>query len=105
MISKDLNKGKKTNPYVIVRSESAGVFAGYLSERTALGVTLTNCRRLWFWSGAASLSQMAVSGVSKPNDCKFSVVTQKHEIMKICEILYPTIEAKKNIESVPEWKA
>ena len=48
--------------YVIVRTYSAGVFAGNLKSRDGKEVTLTNARRLWYWSGAASLSQLAVAG-------------------------------------------
>lgn len=32
---------------------------------------LKNARRLWYWDGAASISQIAVDGVSKPENCKF----------------------------------
>ena len=51
--------------HCIVRTQSAGVFAGTLQSREGQEVTLTDARRLWYWDGAASLSQLAVSGVSK----------------------------------------
>ena len=48
-------------PYVIVRTYSAGVFAGYLKERNGREAVLLNARRLWqFFS--ASLSELAQSG-------------------------------------------
>jgi hypothetical protein len=57
--------GKK----VIIRSDRAGVFFGTLSEKNGSEVTLTNCRRLWYWDGAASLSQLAVDGTCAGSNC------------------------------------
>jgi hypothetical protein len=45
-----------TDNYVIVRTHSAGVFAGNLIKRSGQEVELANVRRLWYWKGAASLS-------------------------------------------------
>lgn len=42
--------------YVICRTYSAGVFAGYLESRNGQEVVMRNARRLWYWDGAASLS-------------------------------------------------
>lgn len=41
--------------YVIVRTYSAGVFAGNLKSRNGKEVELTDARRIWRWAGAASL--------------------------------------------------
>lgn len=57
--------------YVIVRTYSAGVFAGELESRTGQEVVLRNARRIWYWSGAASLSQLAMEGTKDPANCKF----------------------------------
>lgn len=91
-------------PYQIVRASSAGVFAGYVEKRTGQEVVMRKVRRIWFWSGAASLSQMAVDGVSHPEKCKFSVVVDREEIFEVIEILDCTQKAKKSIEEVFEWK-
>jgi hypothetical protein len=37
--------------YVIVRTYSAGVFAGQLESRNGREVILRNARRIWYWSG------------------------------------------------------
>jgi hypothetical protein len=68
----------KEGDYVIVRTYSAGVFAGTLRERNGKEVTLHNARRIWYWAGAASLSQLAQSGTSKPNQCKFPEPNGSH---------------------------
>ena len=53
----------KSLPYVVVCTYSAGVFAGNIKSRKGQEAELTNARRLWYWDGAASLSQLAVDGV------------------------------------------
>ena len=90
--------------YVIVRTYSAGVFAGYLESRKGKEVKLSNARRLWYWEGAASLSQLAVDGVSKPENCKFPVEVPSVELMEAIEILPVSDKAKKSIASVKIWK-
>lgn len=96
---------EKTKKYVIVRTYSAGVFAGYLKARKGQEVVLTNARRIWKWSGAASLSELAVSGTKKPAGCKFPVAVSEVELLQAIEILTVSPIAKKSIENVPLWKA
>ena len=62
---------KPSGNYVVVRTYSAGVHAGYLKSKEGKNVVLENTLRLWYWRGAASLSQVAGSGITNPNDCKF----------------------------------
>lgn len=94
----------KTKRYVIVRTYSAGVFAGNLESREGKEVVLTDARRLWYWAGAASLSQMAVKGTSRPKECKFPVAVPRVELTEAIEILDVTPDAEKSIKAVPEWK-
>jgi len=93
------------SPYVIVRTYSAGVFAGYLESRNGKEATIRDARRLWYWSGAASLSQLAEEGVSKPADCKFPCEVDKLEVTEVIEILSCTEKARENIANVPVWSA
>lgn len=99
-----VKKKKSKSSYVIVRTYSAGVFAGEIVSKDGKSVVLKNARRLWYWDGAASLSQLAVEGVSKPSTCKFAVPVNV-ELTEAIEILQVTPEARENIEKVPEWKA
>jgi hypothetical protein len=89
--------------YVIVRTYSAGVFAGYLESRNGKEVVLTDARRLWYWDGAASLSQLAMEGVSKPENCKFPCEVTRVELLETIEILDVTEKAKESIKNVPVW--
>lgn len=91
-------------PYKIVRTYSAGVFAGYLESRNGKEVVLRDARRLWYWKGAASLSQLAVDGVKYPDQCKFPVAVPRVELTEAIEILDVTPMAKECILSVPVWK-
>ena len=91
-------------PAVIVRSPSAGVFAGYLVEQKERVVKLLGCRRIWYWSGAFTLSEMSKDGVSKPNDCKFSDIVDEHLILDASEVIYMTQKSAKQIFSIPPKK-
>ena len=90
--------------YVVIRSRDSGVHAGYLDERDGSEVTLINSRRLWYWEGAATLSQLAMEGVSKSSGCKFAVALPCITVLGICEIIPATEAARNSIEGVPEWK-
>ena len=90
--------------YVIIRSVNAGVFAGYLTSKEKDEVIMINTRRLWYWDGAASLSQLATEGVTKPENCKFSVVVSNQIILGVCEIISTTEKAKNQIEGIKSWK-
>lgn len=89
--------------YVIVRTYSAGVFAGYLEERKGQEVVMRKARRLWQWSGAASLSQLAMEGTNNPSGCKFPIAVDRVELLQAIEILDCTKKAQKSIEGVPVW--
>jgi len=91
-------------PYVIVRTYSAGVFAGYLKDRKKDEATLINARRLWYWDGAASLSQLSKDGVSKPENCKFPCEVERVLLLGVVEILNVTQKAKKSISGVKIWE-
>ena len=97
-------KSTSTGKYVIVRTYSAGVFAGTLESRNGREVVLRDARRLWYWSGAASLSQLAQEGTSDPGNCKFPIPVDRVELLEAIEILDVTPTGRKSIESVPVWK-
>lgn len=93
-------------PYVCIRSYSSGCHCGYLKSESedSRKVELVRARRLWYWSGASSLSQLAMEGVKNPNDCKFPCEVDSIKIMEVCEIIQMTDKARKSIQGVKEWK-
>ncbi len=90
--------------YVIVRTYSAGVFAGNIISRNGQEVILENGRRLWYWDGAASLSQLAEEGTKKPHNCKFPQEVKRVELLNAIEILDVSEEAEKSIKGVSPGK-
>ena len=91
--------------YVIVRTYSAGVFAGNLIKKEGQEVTLHNARRIWYWDGAASLSQLAMEGTSKTQNCKFPCEVVEIILTQAIEIIPCTKKAQESIKGVKEWKA
>jgi hypothetical protein len=90
--------------HAIVRTQSAGVFAGYIKERNGKEGTLLNARRIWYWDGAASLSQLAIDGTSLPDKCKFPAPVPSVILTEIIEIIPTTEKAKISIDEVKIWK-
>ena len=94
------------NTKYIIRADRAGVFFGNVedySPETGV-VTMTNCRRVWYWDGAASLSQLATEGTNNKRECKFTVTVAQMMIAGVIEIIPCTDAAVKSINGVSEWK-
>ena len=105
-IREDVKDSKELcdDKYVIVRTYSAGVHAGYMKNRKGKEVILERARRLWYWKGAASLSQLSVDGVANPDECKFPCEVAEITLTEAIEIIPCTKKAKKSIAEVPVWK-
>lgn len=90
--------------YCMVRTYSAGVFAGTVKSRDGKEAVLTDARRIWYWKGAASLSQLATSGTSLPKQCKFPEPVSEVLLTEVIEIIPITDKAKDSISKVPVWQ-
>lgn len=93
--------------YSIIRTHSAGVWMGVIKSLNGSVAVITEARRLWYWSGAASLSQLAIEGTKKPNDCKFAMIITDEDgvyLPQVIEVLPCTKIASDNIKAVKEWK-
>ena len=97
-------KESMAEDYVIVRTTSAGVFAGYLKKKEGREVELISARRLWYWSGAASLSQLAMEGVKNPDKCKFPCEVNSVTLTEVIEIIPCTAKAQESIKGVKIWQ-
>ena len=95
---------KQDNNFYIVRGDRSGVFFGNIANRKGQEVELTNVRRLWYWDGAASISQLAQEGVKRPSGCKFTMTSPSITILDAIEINPCTEAAVEVIKGVPEWK-
>ena len=92
------------NQYFIVRGDRSGVFFGNIKERNGQEAVLTDVRCIWYWSGAASIIQLAAEGTKEPNDCKFTMPVDELVITDAIEIIPCTDIAVKSIKEVKEWK-
>jgi hypothetical protein len=94
----------KKGDYIICRTYSAGVFAGTLVSKKGQEVVLKNARRLWYWDGAASLSQLSQEGVTKPENCKFPCEVPSVIVTQAIELLPVSKQARQSIAKVAIWK-
>lgn len=90
--------------YYIVRGNNSGVFFGNIENRNGTEVTMTNVRRLWYWDGAASISQLAQEGTVCPQNCKFTVAVDEILVLDAIEIDKCTDNAVDSIQNVKIWK-
>lgn len=90
--------------YYIIRADRAGVFFGQIKHKEGGEVTMQNVRRLWYWDGACSLSELATNGTKKPGNCKFTVTVESMTILGVIEVIKCTDKAVKSIKAVEEWK-
>jgi hypothetical protein len=89
----------------MVRTQNAGVFAGTVRSRDGGEITLTDARRIWYWAGAASLSQLALEGTSRPKECKFPAPVTEVMLLGVIEIIPISDSAAASIAKVPAWVA
>ena len=94
----------KKEQYYIIRCAQAGVFFAKIAERRRDEADLVDCRRLWYWDGAASLSQLATEGVHAPKNCKFTVTVPEMTVLGVIEIIPCSERAVESINGVREWK-
>lgn len=90
--------------YVIVRGNRSGLFAGTLAGMERGLTWLTDCRRLWYWDGAASDFQIATDGTKRPDNCQFTVTVAEIILTDVIEIIPATETAEKCIKEIKEWK-
>jgi hypothetical protein len=96
---------KTTEKRKIVRTYSAGVFFAIVHKRNGKEAVLRDARRLWYWAGAASLSELAERGTSAPTQCKFPISVEEIVVTEVIEILSVTPKAAATIDGVVPWTA
>lgn len=98
----------KKLPFVIIRGTAAGVHAGELVslDKATRSCVLRHARRIWHWSGAATLSELAVYGAKNAMACKFGAAVEHQEIVgDVAEVIYCQAAGAKMIREQPEWRA
>ena len=103
--TKNVKVNTKGLSYCIIRTYSAGVFAGWIDRKIkGQEATIYDSRRLWYWKGANSLSQLANDGVQNPTECQFAQVVAETDLKQIIEIIPITEKGKKSLDEVKVWQ-
>jgi hypothetical protein len=88
----------------MVRTYSAGVFYGLLEKKVGKEGLIRNARRVWYWKGAASLSQLVTEGTKNPSECRFPCAVDSVELSEIIETIPMTQKAIESLNGVPVWQ-
>lgn len=92
----------------IIRSYGAGVFFGYVAEQNSelngVNITLKQAKRIHYWDGACSLTQLALEGTKAPQNCRITDAVESQFIANVIEIIPMTKKASKNLDEVKIWK-
>lgn len=67
-----------------------------------LSVTLKNSRRIHYWKGACSLSQVAMDGIGTG---RVAIELPEIQIENVIEIIPMTESAIENLKNQPVWKS
>ena len=89
--------------YTMTRTEKAGVFYGIIKARDGDTLILKNARRVWYWEGAATLSELATRGTSCPDKCKFPCPVEEVTLHNVIEEIPVSEVAKITLDEVMEW--
>ena len=105
-INKDAEP-KENMPYVLVRSDRAGVFIGYLKSKevgSQISVVLVDSRNIFYWNGASGISQIAEEGIKDHESSKITIPVRLREINGVIEIIHISEKAKINLDKIEPWK-
>ena len=82
--------------FVIARTYSAGVHCGTLEECNGTAVLLSNARRIWQWTEAFTLNEIANSGCGESS--RISQPVPKILLTQAIEIIPCTKKAQTNLK-------
>jgi len=83
--------------YFVVRADRAGVFCGNIKSRTDGSVVMTNVRKIYYWTGACAVEQIAQKGVGAGS--KLTVTVPEMEIANPIQVIPCTNEAEMNLKN------
>jgi len=91
--------------YCVVRTYSSGVHIGYVKDfgvKNPQHALLIKSRRLHYWDGACSLSQVAMDGVN--DSSRIAVELPEIELTDVVEVIPCSAEAAEFFKLAKEWK-
>lgn len=96
---------KTTSGYSIIRCDRSGVFLGRVTKESGQRLEIEDCRRLYYWDGAATCSQLSIDGVSKPENCRFPEAEPFKIVLDAIEIIPASEKAVASLQGVSVWRA
>jgi len=90
--------------YVIVRSNLAGIFFGILLKKNKTELILKNARKFYYFSGANTVEDLAITGALNKENCKMTVEVPEIVISEYVQILPCSKIAITQNKSIPIWK-
>lgn len=95
---------KFINKYCIVRGDRSGVFFGIVKSVNGQMVEMESVRKLYYWDGAFCVEGLAEGGVSRPQNCKFTVVIDNSVITDAIQFIPCTQKAIDSLSGVKAWQ-
>lgn len=86
------------------RTYSAGVHFGELVEKNNQECLVKNARRVFYWTDACSLSQLAMEGSKDISNCKIAMVVSEIVLDQVIEIIPMSKEAIDVLGGAKDWK-
>jgi len=99
-------KPKKGMEYCIIRTYSAGVWAGYIDTKSKdMCQEVYEARRLWRWWSEFTLSALAVKGIKKgtEKENKYAMPVERVILKQIIEVIPCTENAMQQIKAIPNY--
>lgn len=90
---------------VLVMCETSGLLYGELVTRNHQEVTLANCRRIYSYSGACSIDQLAVEGSKDSDNCIITCPVARYIVLDAIEVITMTNKSWYNLNRIRSWKA
>jgi hypothetical protein len=94
------------NKICIIRSYASGVHFGEVIETRdtlhGLSVTLKNSRRIHYWEGACSLSQVALNGIKTG---RVAMELPEIQVENVIEVIPMSEAAINNLKNQSVWKS
>lgn len=81
----------------MVRTYSAGVHFGEVVSKNGQNVVLKNAKRVFYWTQACSLSQLAIDGSKDNKNCKISKTVPEIELDQAIEVIPMSVNAIENL--------
>jgi hypothetical protein len=83
--------------FVIIRGNNSGVHTGFLKDFAGQQATLTGHRRIWSWSGANTLNEIALAGCG--DESRISMPVPIITVTDVLEVIPCSPVAQANLEN------